>query len=54
MLGEGLEGPARVGVRTQSKHGPGDTVLDQVSLEIAAIKEWVLPCSLFLSLQVSY
>lgn len=48
-----MEGPARVRVRTQSGHGSGDTVLDQVSLEIAVIKEWVLPCSLFLSLQVS-
>jgi hypothetical protein len=53
MLGERLEGPAGVGRRPQSGHGPGDTVLEQVSLEIASSKERVLPCSLFLPLQVS-
>lgn len=52
MLGEGLEGPAGVGLRSWSGHGPGDTVWDQVALEIAASKDCHhIPC--FLSLQVS-
>lgn len=53
MLRERLEGPAGVGMRPQSGHGPADTVLDQVSLEIASSKERVLMGSLFLPLQVS-
>lgn len=52
MLGEGLEGPAGVGLRSWSGHGPGDTVWDQGALEIAASKDCHhSPC--FLSLQVS-
>lgn len=39
MLREGLEGPAGVGLRSWSGHGPGDTVWDQVALEIAASKD---------------
>lgn len=52
MLREGLEGPAGVGLRSWSGHGPGDTVWDQVALEIAASKDCHhIPC--FLCLQVS-
>lgn len=45
MLGEGLEGPAGVGLRSWSGHGPGDTVWE-VALERAASRDCHhSPCS---------